>query len=195
MKAKLQKIGLSLVVSATIAAATGYVAAQEVIDKFVQDPYGRPVRDSQGKCVLSIGGERLAGCIAEVVPPPPPKPIHEEIRLGADTFFDFNRYNLKPAGMAKLDELASKLQRPDLQLNSMLVVGNTDSVGSWSFNKALSERRAQTVKDYLVSKGINPNLIQTRGDSFDNPIASNAIPAGRAQNRRVDVTIDAMQQP
>ena len=67
--------------------------------------------------------------------------------------------------------------------------GSTDSVGSDAYNKALGERRAKAVFDYLKSKGINPNRLKTVSLGESKPVASNATDAGRAQNRRVDLVI------
>ena len=67
--------------------------------------------------------------------------------------------------------------------------GNTDSVGSDAYNKALGERRAKAVFDYLKSKGINPNRLKMVSFGESKPVASNATDAGRAQNRRVDLVV------
>jgi OOP family OmpA-OmpF porin len=188
MKAKLQKLSLGLAASAVFMAAGTY-AAQE--DLYVRAPDER-VMDPYGKCVLSIGGSKVPGCVAEVIPPP--IPIHETVTLGADTFFDFNKSSLKPAGMAKLDELAAKLRRLGPDVSAVNVAGHTDAIGSVAYNLGLSDRRAASVVDYLVHQGVNPNIIRAHGYGKSNPIASNETAEGRAQNRRVEITIDAMQR-
>ena len=68
-------------------------------------------------------------------------------------------------------------------------MGHTDSIGTDAYNQKLSERRAASVKAYLVSKGIDPNRIYTEGKGKKNPIASNKTKEGRAQNRRVEIEI------
>ena len=191
MKVRLQKLRLVVAASAVVITAGVYAAEGEML--YVQDGFGGPVKDPFGKCVLSLGGSRVPGCVEEVAVIPPPPPVHETMTLGADTFFDFNKYNLKPAGMAKLDELAAKLQQLGSAVTAISVTGHTDSIGSEAYNLALSERRAQTVVNYLVQRGVNPSIIQARGMGKSNPIASNATPAGRAQNRRVEITVDSVQ--
>lgn len=190
MKVRLQKLRLGVAASAVIVAAGVYAAEG---DMYVQDGFGGPVKDPFGKCVLSAGGSRVPGCVEEVAVIPPPTPVHETMTLGTDTFFDFDKYNLKPAGMAKLDELAAKLQQLGPAVTAVGVAGHTDSIGSEAYNLKLSDRRAQAVVDYLVQRGVNPNLIKAQGFGKSNPIASNATPAGRAQNRRVEITVDSMQ--
>ena len=191
MKVRLQKLRLGVAASAVLIAAGVYAAEGDVF--YVQDGFGGPVKDPFGKCVLSAGGSRVPGCVEEVAVIPPPVPVHETMTLGADTFFNFDKYDLKPAGMAKLDELAAKLQQLGSAVTAISVAGHTDSVGSEAYNLALSERRAQTVVNYLEQRGVNPNIIQARGMGKSNPVASNATPAGRAQNRRVEITVDSMQ--
>lgn len=73
--------------------------------------------------------------------------------------------------------------------NSIEVVGHTDSTGSHSYNMGLSQRRAQSVADYLLAQGVDPSRVSTRGMGPDQPVASNATAEGRAQNRRVEVTL------
>jgi OOP family OmpA-OmpF porin len=191
MKAKLQKISLSLAASAVVMAATAYAAES---DLYVQGGFGGPVKDPYGKCVLSIGGSKVPGCVEEVAVIQPPVVTHETVTLGADTFFDFNKYNLKPAGMAKLDELAAKLRQLGPDVSAVNVAGYTDIIGSDSYNLRLSDRRAASVVDYLVQRGVNPNIISARGYGKANPIASNSTAEGRAQNRRVEITVDALQR-
>ena len=74
--------------------------------------------------------------------------------------------------------------KPDLRVS---VEGHTDSVGSVAYNQTLSERRAKTVRDYLVSQGIDASRITTRGFGKSKPIASNDTAEGRAENRRVEI--------
>ena len=73
--------------------------------------------------------------------------------------------------------------------NSIEVVGHTDSTGSYSYNMELSQRRAQSVADYLLAQGVDPSRLSTRGMGPDQPVASNATAEGRAQNRRVEVIL------
>ena len=72
---------------------------------------------------------------------------------------------------------------------SIEVVGHTDSTGSHSYNMGLSQRRAQSVANYLMAQGVDASRLSTRGAGPDQPVASNATADGRAQNRRVEVTL------
>jgi OOP family OmpA-OmpF porin len=71
----------------------------------------------------------------------------------------------------------------------IIAVGHTDSIGSDAYNQALSERRANAVKDYLVSKGIEKNRVYTEGKGEKQPIATNATAEGRAKNRRTEIEV------
>ncbi len=124
---------------------------------------------------------------APPAPPPPPRPIVEKISLKGDTLFDFDKSVVKPEGKAVLDKLAQ--QAKDLNLEVIVAVGHTDSVGTDAYNQKLSERRAAAVKAYLVSKGIAANRIYTEGKGEKSPIADNKTKEGRSKNRRVEVEV------
>jgi OOP family OmpA-OmpF porin len=118
---------------------------------------------------------------------PAPTPAAERLTLAAETHFDFDKSALKPAGKAKLDDLVSKLKAVNLEV--IIAVGHTDSIGTRAYNQKLSERRAAAVKDYLVSKGIEAKRIYTEGKSEMQPIADNRTKQGRANNRRVEIEV------
>jgi outer membrane protein OmpA-like peptidoglycan-associated protein len=88
---------------------------------------------------------------------------------------------------APLNSLASSFRQYDQ--NSIEVVGHTDSTGSREHNMGLSQRRAQSVASYLTAQGVSAGRVSTRGLGPDQPVASNATAEGRAQNRRVEVTL------
>jgi outer membrane protein OmpA-like peptidoglycan-associated protein len=109
------------------------------------------------------------------------------LTLNGSVLFAFNKSDLLPAAKTKLDQVAEVLkQSPDA---SFTVEGNTDSKGSADYNKELSERRANSVKDYLASKGVNGDNIKAVGNGEDQPVASNDTPEGRANNRRVEIIL------
>jgi len=88
---------------------------------------------------------------------------------------------------APLNNLANSFKQFDQ--NSIEIVGHTDNTGGYQYNVALSQRRAQSVANYLISQGVNPARITTRGAGPDMPVATNATEAGRQQNRRVEVNL------
>ncbi len=88
---------------------------------------------------------------------------------------------------APLNNLANSFRQ--YNQNSIEIVGHTDNTGSHSYNMSLSQRRAQSVASYLIAQGVDGSRLSTRGAGPDQPIASNATPDGRAQNRRVEVTL------
>ena len=110
-----------------------------------------------------------------------------KITLQADTLYDFNKSDLKPEGKATLDKIAADLSK--IKLEVIIAVGNTDSIGTDAYNMALGQRRAQSVKTYLVSKGIDASRIYTESKGKSNPVASNATEEGRAKNRRTDIEV------
>ena len=110
-----------------------------------------------------------------------------KITLQADTLYDFNKSDLKPEGKATLDKIAADLNK--IKLEVIIAVGNTDSVGTDAYNMALGQRRAQSVKAYLVSKGVDGSRIYTESKGKSNPVASNATAEGRAKNRRTDIEV------
>ena len=128
-------------------------------------------------------------------PPPPPPPAVEvqKVTYAADAFFDFDKSVLKPEGRAALDELANKIQGINLEV--IVATGHTDSIGSVPYNQRLSVRRAEAVKAYLVSKGIDKSRIYTEGKGKSQPIASNKTAAGRAKNRRVEIEVVGTTAP
>ena len=108
------------------------------------------------------------------------------VTLG-DVLFAFNKAELSAQAAPRLDKLASFLKQfPDRKL---LIEGYTDSVGGDSYNQDLSERRAQAVRDALVSRGVDASRITARGYGKAHPVADNASPEGRAMNRRVEIVI------
>ncbi|MBU3575123.1 outer membrane protein OmpA [Polynucleobacter sp. UK-Mo-2m-Kol15] len=110
-----------------------------------------------------------------------------KITLQADTLYDFDKATLKPEGKATLDKIARDLGK--IKLEVIIAVGNTDSVGSDAYNMALGQRRAQSVKAYLVSKGVDGSRVYTESKGKSNPVASNATAEGRAKNRRTDIEV------
>ena len=125
-----------------------------------------------------------------VVPAAPaaePTPVSEKVSFAAEALFDFDKAIVKPDGKAALDELMAKLQGMNTEV--MIAIGHTDSMGSDAYNTKLSLRRADAVKTYLVSKGLDPARLYTEGKGETQPVADNATAEGRAKNRRVTIEV------
>ncbi|WP_431104376.1 outer membrane protein OmpA [Roseateles noduli] len=124
---------------------------------------------------------------APVVAPVPVAPTSEKVTYAADAFFDFDKSTLKPEAKAKLDDLVSKTGGINLEV--IIAVGHTDGIGSDAYNQKLSVQRAESVKSYLVSKGLEKNRVYTEGKGKKQPIADNKTAEGRAKNRRVEIEV------
>ena len=119
--------------------------------------------------------------------PAPPPAAATKVTYAADTFFDFNKSVLKADGKAKLDDLAGKVKAINLEV--IIAVGHTDSAGSDAYNQKLSVKRADAVKAYLITKGIEKNRVYTEGKGEKQPVADNKTDAGRSKNRRVEIEV------
>lgn len=165
-------------------------------DSYVGDASGHYVTDSSGNCVRTGSWkveDMTVDCGLEVVeaaptPPAPAAPVYETSTISAKALFDFDKSDLKPEGQAELDAIGDKISSKGAEVIDINVVGHTDSVGTDEYNQALSLRRATTVKDYIVGKGIDPGIIDVSGMGESSPVADNATKEGRAQNRRVEIT-------
>jgi outer membrane protein OmpA-like peptidoglycan-associated protein len=109
------------------------------------------------------------------------------LSLGSDVLFDSGQATLQPGARTKLRELAAILDKYPRTI--VTITGNTDSRGSAELNDRLSKERAQAVADELVANGVNPARIVTFGAGASDPVATNATPEGRQQNRRVDIVV------
>jgi OOP family OmpA-OmpF porin len=123
-------------------------------------------------------------------PPPPPiapaPPVREKIVLRGVNF-DFDKYNIRPDAAVILDEAVSVLGAGSGP--SVSIEGHTDWTGTDAYNQGLSERRANSVRNYLVDHGVDASRLSTVGYGESRPIASNATREGRALNRRVELLV------
>jgi len=127
-----------------------------------------------------------------VAKPAPVNPIVktvQEFRITykAQSLFDFDRTVIKPEGRAELDQLVAKLKTVNTEL--IIAVGHTDSVGSDTYNLQLGQRRAEAVKQYLVSQGLEAGRVYTDSKGEREPVADNKTVIGRSKNRRVVVEV------
>jgi OOP family OmpA-OmpF porin len=113
--------------------------------------------------------------------------IRRETIMFEDVHFDFDRFNLRPDALKILDEAVARLQsNPGLNVT---IEGHCDSIGTAEYNLALGERRSNSVRDYLVSRGIAANRLRTVSYGEERPIADNNTAAGRAMNRRAHLAV------
>lgn len=112
-----------------------------------------------------------------------------ELSLGVKLLFETNKDVLSESGRESIDEMSRTLRQ--MGMDRIRVEGHTDNVGSATYNKALSLRRAQSVANELIKGGWIPDAIERRGHGFDKPVTDNSTPEGRAQNRRVVITLPA----
>jgi OOP family OmpA-OmpF porin len=119
--------------------------------------------------------------------PEKPKPVAEKVTFAADVLFDFDKAVIKPEGKSKLDDISNKAKGVNLEV--VIAIGHADSIGSDAYNQRLSVRRAESVKAYLVSKGIEANRVYTEGKGEKQPVAENKTANGRAKNRRVEIEV------
>ncbi len=114
-------------------------------------------------------------------------PAAQKITLAADALFDFNKATLRPEGKAKLDELVAKVK--GIKLEVIIAVGHADRFGTDKYNQKLSEKRAESVKTYLVSKGIEANRVYTEGKGKKQPVTK----AGQCKGAKSAKVIACLQ--
>ena len=113
--------------------------------------------------------------------------MSEKVTFAADAFFDTGKSVLKPDAQAKLADLVDKTKGVNLEV--IIAVGHADSTGNTALNQKLSIARAEGVKNFLTSKGIENNRVYTEGKGSAQPVADNKTAEGRAKNRRVEVEV------
>jgi OOP family OmpA-OmpF porin len=129
----------------------------------------------------------VAAPMPKAVPVPvPAAPAAAKVTYAADAYFDTAKSALKPEDKVKLDDLVSKVKGINLEV--IIAVGHTDTVGKTG-NDKISIARAEAVKAYLVSKGIEKNRVYTEGKAGTQPVADNKTAEGRAKNRRVEIEV------
>jgi OOP family OmpA-OmpF porin len=167
-----------------------------------QDHTGAMVRSGTGTCVRTgnwtpelATPKTAAAAPADPAPEarsaPAPVAVTEKVAMDADALFDFDKSAIKPKGKEALDEVVRKLNLAGAELRLITSTGHTDSVGSTEYNIDLSLRRAESVKAYLISQGIDGGQINSVGVGERQPFANNTTAKGRAQNRRVDIEVSS----
>ncbi len=198
---------------AASAALMGAAVAYAQVPTNLIDAAGKPVRDASGACVLTSGISHPDCMPKKVEPPKPapapvaptpvvapkpveaakpaPQPVKVAITIQAEALFDSDKSVLKPDGKKSIDDAIGKMKSIDVEM--VIATGHTDSVGTDAYNQKLSERRATTVKEYMVSQGITAAKVTTLGKGETQPLASNKTADGRAKNRRVDIEFKGIQ--
>ncbi|MDR6504045.1 outer membrane protein OmpA-like peptidoglycan-associated protein [Burkholderia ambifaria] len=131
----------------------------------------------------------VAEPVAQAAPPVVMAP--QKVTLGADALFDTDKAALRPLAHEKLDKLLHDAN--GMTFERVTIDGYTDSRGAHAHNQVLSQRRAQAVARYLESRGLKSQHFIVKGHGAAHPVASNATAEGRAQNRRVDITLETQQ--
>ena len=193
-------------------------ASENFTSVYVIDQRGEVVLNNCGQCwrtgywTPAAAAQDKNGCtcdkdlIPKEVCEPAPKPAQqqqqpaaafgEKVTISADALFDFNKAVLRPEGRAKLDEVVALSKQ--LELEVIIAVGHTDRIGSVAYNQRLSEKRAASVKDYLVAKGIPANRVYTEGKGKSQPVTkpdqckgpkSKKVIACLQPDRRVDIEL------
>lgn len=195
---KLNKITV-LLASVAFAGAVFAAPSTNASDNWVSGHGNVQVKDSSGDCWRNsvwTPATAAAGCGAvvakaeEAVVTPDVKPVvnAQKVTLAADAYFDYDKSVVKAEGKAKLNDLAAKIG--NLNLETLVATGHTDSRGSDKYNQALSMRRANAVKAYLVSKGIAADriLVEGKGES-ELAVNPEKTAADYAANRRVIIEV------
>jgi OmpA-OmpF porin, OOP family len=123
--------------------------------------------------------------------PEKPKPVAEKVTFAADVLFDFDKAVVKPEGKSKLDDMSSKVRGINLEV--VIAIGHADSIGSDAYNQRLSVRRAESIKAYLVSKGIEPNRVYTEGKGEKQPLSAGKCKSMGKEHRSNKKMVDCLQ--
>jgi len=199
----------SSLISKTFIIATACISMSAFAEEATvwKDSAGDVTNDGAGDCLHTIWWQKDGSCgnqtpaeptkkqvKAESAPTPAikAKPQSAVFNLSSAAAFELSGYELSAEGKAEVKAFSAKLEGHDV--DKIVVEGYTDSTGDAAFNQQLSEKRANAVKDEMVKNGVDASLITVIGHGESNPIADNSTRAGRAQNRRVTVSVEGNKQ-
>ena len=139
--------------------------------------------------VAGEGGSRTAATTVSVTALAP-----KAIIFGEAALFEFDKSDLKPEGKEKISEYRELAKEELSRANKVIITGYTDNVGAPDYNSTLSLKRAEAVRDYLISLGADPTKFEVSGAGEAKPIADNSTEEGRAKNRRVEVLVIGVEK-
>jgi OmpA-OmpF porin, OOP family len=120
---------------------------------------------------------------APMAPPPAPVPTSQKVTIPADALFQFDKATLSASGKTTLTEFSDKVKT--LNLEAVVAVGHTDRIGSEAYNQKLSERRAQTVKDFLVGQGLPAERVYIEGRGESQPVTTDCTGKDSSKNKKL----------
>lgn len=171
------------------------------LEKFASQNHGQARKAGKGADLVALfqqaatKTEHHYAVSWEFPPPPPvasvapPPPAPKTMVFQAAALFGFNKWNLTPEAKEKIKEYREQVREDLSRADKAKVTGYTDNIGTEAYNKKLSLRRAEAVRDYLVSLGVDPGKLEVSGEGMSNPVADNGTAEGRAKNRRVEVEV------
>jgi OOP family OmpA-OmpF porin len=198
--------------SLLVASLTAFSAQAAMSPGYVYDASGKVARDAAGKCVQTPAWSKdnaTKECHPElfpepkpepkaaepapapvvVAPPPPPPPTPKIMVFEAAALFGVNKSEISPTGKEKIKEYRERARAELDSAKTIKITGHTDSSGKAEYNQKLSVKRAEAVRDYLISLGGDASKMEVAGMGATKPIADNKTAAGRANNRRVEVEV------
>jgi outer membrane protein OmpA-like peptidoglycan-associated protein len=134
----------------------------------------------------------LAGCSKEPAPTASAPKAPTVMKFDEAALFDFDKADLKSEGKGQLDAYHEKAKAELSSAEKVRVVGYTDNTGTAEYNSKLSKQRAEVVRDYLVSVGVDAKKMDAVGAADTNPIADNSTKEGQAKNRRVEIEVTGL---
>jgi outer membrane protein OmpA-like peptidoglycan-associated protein len=159
--------------------------------------------NTEGKAVLK-GKDKIVITAAQPAapeePPPPPPPVKKarlvgkKIEILEKVMFDYNKATIKRESHELLNDVASVIKE-NPTITKISIEGHTDSDGSDKYNKKLSQKRADSVKEFLAKAGIDANILEAIGYGEERPIADNTTDEGKEKNRRVEFNITGQSAP
>ena len=172
-------------------------ALKNQVNKLMTDSDGDGVSDFYDKCPNTPTGTAVDGSGCPLPKMETPRPItntyiitEEDKKIVTEAIrnleFDYNKATIRSTSFTTLNRVADLLVSKNLSLK---LAGHTDSKGSDAYNMKLSKERAESVKSYLVNKGVNPSRVEATGYGESQPIDSNTTEKGRQNNRRVEFTL------